>query len=175
MIYSIYRDTITYLSHANNDAARIGNIGDGFVVKIIGDHRDIVGFYSNNDTKIAEDPIRNGDCLEAYSIRNNYKSFYNRISPTLHLVSITHGTLRDNIYCYAIVGTKVYRSPSWRDTAPGNRDAWLARWDGYSGIFAWFGITYIELGSFSFDPATNIWTCNPGQNGVAEFQTKLLN
>lgn len=152
-------------------------LGDGYEMRIEGDHKDLVKFYLQN-RRIAEDNIRDGDCLNLLRDPVNPNSV-SRISAGLHLGNVLFGTTRErgNFYCYALVGEKVYRSPSWSETLTGNEAYMYIEFQGTTGRI-WHRTQlsrWSVVGSFTFDASTNIWTCDPGNVGVVKGQTVLLN
>ncbi len=99
-----------------NPAEILYNFNDGYTVNVEGDHKDIVRFYNGN-LLIAEDLIRDGDYLGGLAM-----PFEGVIIPATanfqkyRLVSVSHGSNRDLVYHYAILGNnKVIRSFRWRD------------------------------------------------------------
>jgi hypothetical protein len=140
----------------------VSDLGDKYRMVITGTNKDIVEFWYENE-RLAVDPIRGGDCMTFYNRKPS------RINENLHIFHIQFGNTREdgNIYAYAIVGRRVFRSPVWKETAPGDEAKIELIWNGVSGtIYSGFTNTRIKLASFTFDTNTYKWSCLVDRDGI---------
>jgi hypothetical protein len=133
------------------------DLGGNVKIAIEGKNDDLVKFYIDK-AKIADDDIRNGDNLSSADIFVNSNT-----NDGIYYGAVRHGSLRDLVCCYAIVGTKVYKSQQWRDIGPGEIKGGVPvrPIEPSRGIFVVDGMT--ESGVFSFDKSNHLWSCIPGK------------
>jgi len=99
--------------------AQIVDMGNRVQYQVYGHENDMIRFLINN-SEIARDEIKD--------VTANVPGY--KWSGSVVIVPVIHGREKDQVYCYAVIGNRVLRSPLWRDTHPGVLNLGGVNWSG---------------------------------------------
>jgi hypothetical protein len=142
------------------------DIHGGYSLEIYGTQYDLIRFFNAAGRKIGNDPIRNGDSLNALLPGLNGKDVVVH-SPVdgYSIVAVRHGNLRDLAYGYAVKNDKVLRSQRWGDFSPGHKPGGLIITFSNSPASRGFDINGMGNGALVFLETELKWACI-AQNGA---------